>query len=1163
MKKNNIKNIIKKLLIIFICVFINLAGKQITSSLQLPFWMDSFGTVFGAYAFGPIYGGIIGFVANIAHSFSDLNLLVYSVKGIFIGVSVGLLARKHKFESFYGITSAIGMVTIGSTVLSIVLNIIFNKGIIENVWGEGVKNFLIENNVNYFVATSVGILYLEFVDKLLTMLIMFFIIRIVRLLHKKIKRRNVNATLLIILLVIGGMYTPVLAKAEETQENSYIQQIYNADDGLLCGHANDIAQTEDGILWIACYAGLYRYNGISFSLMEEFDSVKNANCLYVDDNENLWIGTNDNGIVIVQNEKITGVLNSKQGLPSDSVRSIVRSADGYYYVGTSDSVAIVRLENEINVYNVIPEVRYAQDISADKKGNVAAVTSEGKLYILNNGQLAYEIFPEEDDMLFSSCTFGYDGVLYVGTVDGEVIVYDIKDEPKAQENITCKNISKINQIYFQNDIIWILADNGIGTILDGVFSFEETGEFNSSIQKMIIDYQGNLWFASSRLGLLQYVKSPFVNLTSKYGVEPGVTNTTAIRKDRLYVGMDTGLSIINLTEGKAEQNELTMLFNGVRVRCTMVDSQDNLWICSYGKGLIKVSPENIITEYDVGNRVRVCTELADGRIVAGGDRGLIFIHNDESFTILPYGDELGASHILSICELSDGRLFVGTDGNGILQIEDEKIVKHISKNNGLSSDVILRMVEDSDKGNMFIVTSNGICYMKDNAFFLMNNFPYSNNYDIVMDDDGELFVLSSAGIYVVERDKLVSGENFSYKLLNIKTGFSGVLTANAWNALSKDKNLYLSSDRGVFLMNIDEYKPDRVSYRLSVSKMRIDYDFIDIEPNTKISIERNVNEIGFFIEVINYSLEELEIAYYLEGFDRKYKTVKQSHAGEIVYTDIPPGEYTFHLVIFDKEQGTIIEENKYEFVKVKEIYDNDWFMAYMIIVGGVFIGGLTWFITRTAVQRKLDIQQERLTFALKQVQMGNETILAIAKTVDAKDSLTSKHSQRVSDYSVLIAKKYGFSDEEVENIRKAALLHDIGKIGIPDAILNKPSRLTNEEYDIMKTHSTRGAEILKDFTLIDHVVEGAKYHHERYDGKGYPDGISKEDIPLYGRIISIADAFDAMTSNRVYREKQDFEYVLSELKKGRGTQFDPELTDIFLQIIDDGEIDILSLYKEK
>lgn len=163
--------------------------------------------------------------------------------------------------------------------------------------------------------------------------------------------------------------------------------------------------------------------------------------------------------------------------------------------------------------------------------------------------------------------------------------------------------------------------------------------------------------------------------------------------------------------------------------------------------------------------------------------------------------------------------------------------------------------------------------------------------------------------------------------------------------------------------------------------------------------------------------------------------------------------------------------------------------------------------------------------AKNQIKVTNEAVIAIARTVDAKDENTSQHSQRVSEYALLIGKKLGLSEEEQENLRKAALLHDIGKIGISDNVLNKPSRLTDEEYEIMKSHVIKGAEILKDFTMVDHIIDGALYHHERYDGSGYANGLKGEGIPLYGRIIGVADAVDAMTSNRVYRKKMNITYV--------------------------------------
>ena len=159
--------------------------------------------------------------------------------------------------------------------------------------------------------------------------------------------------------------------------------------------------------------------------------------------------------------------------------------------------------------------------------------------------------------------------------------------------------------------------------------------------------------------------------------------------------------------------------------------------------------------------------------------------------------------------------------------------------------------------------------------------------------------------------------------------------------------------------------------------------------------------------------------------------------------------------------------------------------------------------------------------------------------------------------------KWWRREKEISNLKKAAQLHDIGKIGVPDSVLNKVGRLTDEEYAQMKSHVDRGAEILKDFTLVEHVGDGTRYHHERYDGKGYPKGLKGEDIPLYGRIIGVADAFDAMTSNRVYRNHMDTDYVLNEMERGRGTQFDPNVLDAFFRLIDSNKINLEELYAQK
>lgn len=182
--------------------------------------------------------------------------------------------------------------------------------------------------------------------------------------------------------------------------------------------------------------------------------------------------------------------------------------------------------------------------------------------------------------------------------------------------------------------------------------------------------------------------------------------------------------------------------------------------------------------------------------------------------------------------------------------------------------------------------------------------------------------------------------------------------------------------------------------------------------------------------------------------------------------------------------------------------------------------------------------------------LSQQVVLTLAKTIDAKDKYTNGHSERVANYSREIAKRMGLSENEQHEIYYMGLLHDIGKIGISDAIINKTEKLTDEEYRIILKHPEIGENILKCISEIPDISVGAKFHHEKYDGSGYPNGVSAEDIPLQARIIGIADAYDAMASKRSYRDVSPQKVVRAEILKGKGTQFDPMCADILLEMID-------------
>ena len=182
------------------------------------------------------------------------------------------------------------------------------------------------------------------------------------------------------------------------------------------------------------------------------------------------------------------------------------------------------------------------------------------------------------------------------------------------------------------------------------------------------------------------------------------------------------------------------------------------------------------------------------------------------------------------------------------------------------------------------------------------------------------------------------------------------------------------------------------------------------------------------------------------------------------------------------------------------------------------------------------------------------SIRALAAAIDAKDPYTRGHSERVARYSSLVAREMGLSSEDVRRVRLSALLHDVGKIGIDDRILRKPTALTEEEFEIMKSHPVKGAAIMEAIPQLKDVIPGMKHHHERWEGGGYPEGLSGEGIPLQARIVSVADTFDAMTTTRPYQRAMDIRFVFQRLRDLAGNRFDPSVVDALIRSYDKGEL---------
>ncbi len=251
----------------------------------------------------------------------------------------------------------------------------------------------------------------------------------------------------------------------------------------------------------------------------------------------------------------------------------------------------------------------------------------------------------------------------------------------------------------------------------------------------------------------------------------------------------------------------------------------------------------------------------------------------------------------------------------------------------------------------------------------------------------------------------------------------------------------------------------------------------------------------------------------------------------------------FGFILYSQEvldiSEFVVRGHKYAEVSSYPLF----YIGIILLVTSIIV--LAWQITFSVRTRKLEqrkINDEKIIV---------ETMLTLANFIDAKDEYTKGHSTRVSAYAVKLAKRMHLEEDEIRHLGYIALMHDCGKMGVPDYILTKPDKLTPEERKIVEQHTVLGGKILESMTAVPGIRDGALYHHERYDGTGYPEGLSDTEIPLYARIICVADSFDAMNSDRCYRKRLTMDVIKKELIDNAGKQFDPEIVKYMLRVIEE------------
>lgn len=978
---------------------------------------------------------------------------------------------------------------------------------------------------------------------------------------KKGKRGRLTATLVLgVFLLAGFAAGPERTSAAELANGSgYKATLYDKANGLPTSEANAIVQTEDGFIWIGSYAGLIRYDGTDFYRFDSSSGVASVVSLFVDEKNRVWIGTNDSGVAYYEKGEIH-FFENEEGLKSSSIRAIEEDADGNILIGTTAGIAYVDTENVLHTLDDAQlNGEYICELRSDARGVIYGETLDGDFFSVENKRVS-RYFSGENmgiGVVNAICPDpNAEGYVYLGTENSEVVYGNMEDGFTDYQRYSTDPHTNINAILPVEDKLWICSDSGIGYFDAGMHYYvTENLPMTNSIDDMIVDFEGNLWFVSSRQGVMKITENQFIDISNEASLPALVVNSTCIYNGELYIGTDSGLYVLDKNRQQVS-NDLTADLEDIRIRCIKKDSKNNLWLSTYSdKGLVKLDAEGEITYFneEVGmntNRIRMTMELPDGRIAVGTSGGAHIIDGNHVSEIYDASSGITNTEILTVgVTLDDShKLLLGSDGDGIYVV-DGNSTSRLGREDGLSSEVILRIREDYERGLNWIITSNSLAYLKDGKITTIEHFPYSNNFDLYYDDNGGVWVLSSNGIYVVQAEELLADpEDMEYTFYDTDNGLPTITTANSRSYQEDDGTLYIAGSTGVASISVNDSYNETHDIKLSVPFLEVDDVLYPVE-NNRVTIPAGSRRVLIDAYALTYSLNNPQISYQLKGFDQTPFLTTKKDMDPVLYTNLDGGFYTFRFAVTNTLTGEEEDAIEITIEKTEAFYESTWFLVMMAGVAVGVISLLIWLYFRRRL-RKLEKKQEADRKLIGQLSK------TFAKCIDIKDTYTNGHSFRVAKYTKWIAEKMGLSETRVEQFYNIALLHDIGKIGIPDKILNKPERLDDEEYVIMKSHAKKGYEILSDFKEIEpELAYGAGYHHERFDGKGYPNGVSGDEIPQVAQIIAVADTFDAMYSTRPYRKKLPLETVVNEIKSIAGTQLNPEIVEVFLQLYEEHAFD--------
>lgn len=912
------------------------------------------------------------------------------------------------------------------------------------------------------------------------------------------------------------------------------ETVYNNLSGLATGKANTITQTENGYIWIGQYAGLTKYNSKTFEKYSKIQNYDLSSVVELEAKGNvLLIGTEHSFYTF--DTSSNEIEQYKFGNIDDfSVNDISIYKDNCYVATTS---GLYHIDLSTKEYKKIVDYQVSK-----------VSTYKDRTYFIFNKKL-YSIKdinnPVSSFIDVNSTAVYVNEDLYVGSDRGFFV-------NEASNFVRTNDASfNINSFLIDNKILYLACDNGLylyDLVLKTLTIVNQLNVTNS-LEKIIKDYEGNIWLASSKQGVSKITQNKLLDYFFEYSISqmygPNISVNSFVRYKGLdYIATDTGLIAINEeldTSYAVDENQLVELCRGIRIRALSVFN-NKLYVATYNSSeydLIEYDGEYIVnhnladyTSFDSNASDIRCLTVVNDELIIGTKKEILRFdgNNFVSKTL-----ESAPLYITN----SNDKLYICEDNIGVvvldLNFDSTSEEERIDKNNKYS---ILKTLIIDDK---ILFNSNDTLYYYADGKIVKLNHQFEGSIIELVHVDDKYIVGTDNTIYIY--NDLFSDETPTK--LDLSDGLKGSLVANSNGYYdSVKKQYYFTANNGIYVYNLEQKLVSNTSYKICVNNISTDLNAYNT--NDSITISNKTKRLTISFDVLAFGVDpKYEVWYRLDGVDSDFRILTEKDVNEISYTNLAGGEYKFE--IFVKNGNNIGELKTISINKPKKLYEHNAFWIVLAIVVITFLILVNILYIKHKTKKMIQRQNEYKEITL-------ESIEAIARTIDAKDHYTNGHSLRVGFYAREIAKEMGFKQQDVENIYYAALLHDIGKIAVPDKILNKPGHLSDDEYVVIQTHTVEGAKILSSISTIPNITYGAKYHHEKYDGSGYPDGLKGDEIPLVARIICCADCYDAMATKRVYKEPYLTNKIIEEFVKCSGTQFDPEIAKVVIKLINENKI---------